>query len=123
MKCSKCGGATRVKDSREGDAPHNSSYNWLLAKVRKVWAWWSTEDFHARWRKCPLCEREFATIELELEDLENALADARSAKSKLPHKCPVCIENTPLLQRAKFKMHLQKTAMDRSLHQPRRTPA
>ena len=80
MQCPRCDSDTLVFDSRSGndDATNRRSAG-LLKKGRDAWGWWDDEGFRLRKRRCknPDCKHQMITIEVALDDLGNAFADAR----------------------------------------------
>ena len=82
MKCSKCGKATRVEDSRMADNEH-PRYKWMMARGRKVVGWWTQTDFRIRKRRCLACDHKFLSIEVELADLKDAFADVKDGATEM----------------------------------------
>ena len=82
MKCSKCGEATRVEDSRMADNTE-SKYSWLVNRGRLVFGWWSQTDFRLRKRRCLTCGHKFISIEVELADLKDAFADVKERSTDI----------------------------------------
>ena len=82
MKCTHCAKATRVIDSRDDSSPRNE---WLIRHGAKVFGWW-TRDFRLRRRKCVVCELVETTIEITLDDLEDAISDLRDQAFALANK-------------------------------------
>ena len=76
MRCPKCGSTTRVKDSRDD---RNRRNEWLMRQGDEVFGFW-TRDFRVRRRKCvnPACGAETLTIEVILDDLDQALKDVEN---------------------------------------------
>ena len=82
MRCGHCGGKTRVSDSRDsptedtrgGDRRHQ----WLIRQGENVFGWWAT-DFRLRRRRCLSadCARTHTTIEITVQDLQDAFGDLR----------------------------------------------
>ena len=74
MNCPKCLEATKVLDSR---MPTKDSRGYLTRFGHKAIGWWSS-DYRVRKRLCKACELAFYTVEISVEDLEEALKDAKS---------------------------------------------
>ena len=73
MRCVKCGGQTKVTDSRDD---RNERNDWLLRAGVRVFGWW-TSDVSLRKRKCLDCGKRETTIEITLSDLEDSFEDLR----------------------------------------------
>lgn len=77
MRCPDCLNAkTKVLDtriSREANEKHNA----ILRRGGEVWAWWEPEGFRVRKRKCGECAHTFFSIEVGIDDLNQAIDDLR----------------------------------------------
>ena len=77
MRCPKClHSKTKVLDtriSRESNEKHNA----ILRRGGAGWAWWEPEGFRVRKRQCSECSHTFYSIEVGIEDLNQAIDDLR----------------------------------------------
>lgn len=73
MRCMKCGQKTGITESRD---EHSIRGNWLMARGMKVFGWYSP-DFRCRRRRCRECDHEFTTIELDVDELQQAFEELR----------------------------------------------
>ena len=77
MKCGKCGGDTKVIDSRDDSTGRE---DWLIRAGERIFGWW-TSDFRLRNRRCCACLECETTIEIVLSDLRDSYEDLRSQLS------------------------------------------
>ena len=78
MRCPECNHIkTRVLDtriSRDTDEKHGA----ILRRGGDVWSWWEPTGFRVRKRECHSCSMSFFSIEIGIEDLNQAIDDLRS---------------------------------------------
>lgn len=77
MRCPECVNArTKVLDTRIS-RDSNEKHNAILRRGGEVWAWWEPEGFRVRKRQCGACKHSFFSIEVGIEDLNQAIDDLR----------------------------------------------
>ena len=78
MRCPECTHPkTRVLDtriSRDSDEKHGA----ILRRGGDVWSWWEPTGFRVRKRECVSCGETFFSIEVGIEDLNQAIEDLKS---------------------------------------------
>lgn len=81
MRCPKCDHVkTRIYDSRpaQGDPRHDAT-----ARLgTPVWDWWEPRGYRIRKRVCAACPHKFASIEIEIADLQQAIKHLEDISSQ-----------------------------------------
>ena len=73
MLCPKCQGATLVLEMRSPDV-NDDKPNPMIEKGLHLFGWW-TDEFQMSKRECLDCRHQFTTIEVAIDDLQEAMAE------------------------------------------------
>ena len=73
MLCPKCQASTLVLEKRSPDTNDNKP-NPMIDKGLHLFGWW-TDEFEMSKRECLECGHKFETIEVAIDDLQDALAE------------------------------------------------
>lgn len=78
MQCDKCGGSTRVTNSRTPVSAKKSLTGSIVRAVRQAVEWY-TSEWVMRTRICLTCSRHVTTVEVSLADFEAMMKEKEAS--------------------------------------------